>query len=136
MTNRIRKFPLILFIIYLATLAYCCFGHFGGLPNVKPYLFGFRIDKVIHFIMFFPFPILFFLAFVPHSDKIWKAVLSVFLVLLLGCIVAASTEVGQSYTTYRSGDVKDFEADAISLCISSFFTLIFVIIKQIRGSRK
>ena len=49
-----NKLALGLFLIYLAAVAYCCFGSFDGIQQVSPSLLGIPTDKIIHFIMFFP----------------------------------------------------------------------------------
>ena len=45
-------------------------------------------------------------------------------VLLAGCLVAGATEVGQYFTTYRSGDPADFLADFLALASGSVLVLI------------
>lgn len=115
---------LFLFIIYLGAVVYCCFGHFSDLPEIGQDTFlGIPMDKIVHFLMFFPFPVLCFIAFSGRTDKPWKSVLAVSAVFLVGCLIAAATEVGQSFTDYRSGDILDFAADAVSLAISSAIVL-------------
>lgn len=115
---------LVLFIIYLGAVAYCCFGHFNDLPEIGQDTFlGIPMDKIVHFLMFFPFPVLCFTAFSGRTNKPWKSVLAVSSVFLIGCLIAAGTEVGQSFTDYRSGDILDFAADAVSLAISSVIVL-------------
>ena len=119
---------LILFILYLAALAWCCFGNFDDLAKVQKSFFGIATDKVVHFIMFFPFPILCFQSFSFAVRKQRTAFLATILVFFLGCLVAAGTEIGQSYTSYRSGDPMDFGADVLSMAISSVLCLICYLI--------
>ena len=69
--------------------------------------------------MFLPFPVLSFWAFDYKAGKPWKSVLLVFILFLLGCIIAAATEIGQYYTSYRSSDPRDFASDILALAISS-----------------
>lgn len=117
-------FALILLVIYLGAVVYCCFGNFSGLPNVASDIFlGIPMDKIVHFIMFFPFPILSHLAFFGRIRKPSEAVLSVSAVFLAGCAIAAGTEIGQSFTDYRSCDMYDFMADSLSLAVSSIIML-------------
>lgn len=116
---------LTLFIVYLGAVAYCCFGHFNDLPEISVDTFmGIPVDKIVHFVMFFPFPILCYIAFAGRILKPWHTVLSVGLVFLAGCLIAAGTEIGQSFTDYRSGDILDFAADTLSLALSSILVLI------------
>ena len=110
---------LILLLVYLGAVAWCCFGHFDNLPSVQKEFFGIPTDKIVHFIMFLPFPVLSFWAFDYKAGKPWKSVLLVFILFLLGCIIAAATEIGQYYTSYRSSDPRVFAADILALAISS-----------------
>lgn len=125
-----NKLALGLFLIYLAAVAYCCFGSFDGIQQVSPSLLGIPTDKIIHFIMFFPFPVLCYLSFDRHTDRPWQAVLLAGIVFASGCIIAAATEIGQSFLKYRSCDIKDFLADSLALVISTAATLFLDIRKM------
>lgn len=115
----------ILMVIYLAAVAYVCFGKFEHLPDVvtKQFL-GFDMDKVIHFLMFFPFPILGVLCFDHITRKPWHSILMVVLLFISGSVIAAATELIQGTTTYRVADEADFLADAIALAIASVIAFI------------
>ena len=119
---------------YLAVVAYCCFGHFSDLPSISKCFLGIPADKIVHFLMFFPFPILCYLSFNRHTVNPWRSVLQVSMALVAGGILAAATEIGQSFTDYRSGDIMDFCADLISLATASALTLAVAHIK-IRKAR-
>lgn len=124
MPNKRKTIGIVLFIIYLAAVAYCCFGHFNDLPEISSEtFFGIPTDKVIHFLMFFPFPILCHIAFAGWRTKPRHTLVSVTVIFLAGCLIAAGTEIGQSFTDYRSGDILDFAADTLSLAISSIIVL-------------
>ena len=128
--QKTRLFFRILFVLFLATVAYLCFGHFDSLPRVNPTFLGFPIDKVVHFTMFFPFPLLLFAAFDRITTKPWHSLLCAVLIFLLGCLIAMGTELGQGLTGYRSADSKDFLADTLALGISSILVLIIDLSKQ------
>lgn len=115
---------LILFVVYLSAVIWCCFGHFDGLPGVDKDLFGIPTDKIVHFIMFLPFPVLCFKSFSFLASKPWHAFLMLAVIFILGCMIAAGTEIGQSFTDYRSGDPIDFTADAAALAVSSVVTFV------------
>lgn len=121
---------LVLFIIYLFAVAWCCFWRFDSMPDIGRTLLGIPTDKVVHFIMFFPFPILCFLAFDRHTDKPWKSVVAVSLTFATGCLVALGTEIGQSFTTYRMGDKTDFLSDMVAMAVSSIITLAIDLLKM------
>lgn len=125
MSGKRKTIGIFLLVAYLGAVAYCCFGHFSDLPEINTdSLFGIPADKVVHFLMFFPFPILCHLAFAGWTTKTSHTVLSVSVIFLTGAVIAAATEIGQSFTDYRSGDIIDFTADTISLAVSSMIVLL------------
>ena len=46
----------ILFFLYIAAVLYLCFGRFDNAPSIELNLWGIPTDKIVHFLMFFPFP--------------------------------------------------------------------------------
>ena len=121
----------ILLFLYIAAVLYLCFGRFDNAPSIELNLWGIPTDKLVHFGMFFPFPILAFLAFDQHTETVPQTLLFVGVTLLIGLIVAVGTEWGQaSLTDYRSGDPLDFLADTTGLILSSILIIIWDIRKQ------
>lgn len=114
----------VLFLLYVCAVCLICFADSASLPDLQHFIFGIPTDKIVHFIMFAPFPILSYLSFDHPSGKPGKSVLFVFLALLAGAFLAISTEVIQSYLPSRSMDIKDFYADAMALGASSIFILL------------
>ena len=109
----------ILFILYLAAIAFLCFMHADKIPDMQKTLFGIPTDKVAHFLMFLPFPILAFLAYDHVTNKVWSAVLFAVLTFAVGAAIAWGTEYIQGMLPYRSRDVADFRADLLALGIST-----------------
>lgn len=125
-------FQLIL-LIYIVAVAYLCFANFDKTPDVPKFIFGIPVDKLVHFCMFFPFPIIIFFASDKRSSSLIKALSSFILVCSYGCIFAGFTEIVQAMLPYRSEDLADFGADCLAICTSAFFTLIadiYTIIKN------
>ena len=123
----------ILFFLYVAAVLLLCFGRFDHAPSVAKTLLGISTDKVVHFVMFFPFPILAFLAFDQFTDSIKSSLLFIGATFLVGILLALGTEWGQAHLTrYRSGDAWDLLADTIALTISSLIVLFRDIYKQKR----
>ena len=120
----------ILLLVYLGVLAWCCFGNFESLPSVQKSFLGIPTDKVVHFVMFLPFPMLCFWSFNFLSMKPLKMILAVLVVLLIGCAIAAGTEIVQSYTSYRTADPKDFQSDVIALGVSTLIFLLIYLVKH------
>ncbi|MBR5661111.1 MAG: VanZ family protein [Bacteroidales bacterium] len=128
--NRYNIISLILFLVYLGLVFWCCFGDFSSLPKIQREILGIPTDKVIHFVMFLPFVTLCFMA-VHFIGKSFRAKLWLFLpVFIAGILFAIGIEIGQSLTSYRSGDAMDFFADAVGLCVSTIITIILVFIKK------
>ncbi len=114
----------ILFFLYLVAIAFLCFMHVDKLPDVQKFILGIPTDKVAHFLMFLPFPILTYLAYDHLTNKVWSAILFALATFVIGCLLAYGTEYVQGRLPYRSMDIKDFKADALALAISSVFVFI------------
>ena len=122
-----------LFGLYVALVLFLCFAHFESTPSVNLCLFGIPTDKLVHFCMFFPFPILAFLAFDRFTETPRASLIFVGAGFVAGCLLAAATEWGQAaLTDYRSGDPWDLLADAVSLLLASLLVLYLDIRKQKR----
>ena len=130
MTRRQLIWARILFAVYLAAVAFLCFGQFSGSQDVPMDLWGIPTDKVVHFLMFFPFPLLACLAFGGYRGTPGQAVLKTAAAFLAGCVFAAGTEWVQTRLPYRSGDPVDFQADALALLLSSIIVLLLVLVKH------
>jgi len=115
----------ILFFFYLVAVACLCFMHFESVPNIQKTILGFPTDKVVHFIMFLPFPILAYLSYDHRTETFWKAFLYAAITFCIGCGLAFLTEFGQKFLPYRSMDMNDMKADSLALAISSI--LVFII---------
>lgn len=109
----------ILFLIYLAAIAFLCFMRVDTMPEIQKDLFGIPTDKIAHFIMFLPFPILAFLSFDHTTRKAWGAVLFALVTFVAGAAIAYGTEYVQGFLPYRSKDMSDFRADLLALVIST-----------------
>ena len=128
--NKFNKISLILFLIYLGLVFWCCFGNFSDMPDIQREILGFPTDKVVHFVLFLPFVTLGHMSInflgKTFGGKLWL----VLPVLIAGILLAIGIEIGQSLTSYRTGDAMDFFADALGLCVSTVITIILVFIKK------
>lgn len=126
-----RLIARILFFLYIAAVLVLCFGQFKDAPSVPWTLLGIPSDKIVHFCMFFPFPILAFLAFDKYTQTPRSTFLFSGITFLVGVALAFGTEWGQAHlTTYRSGDPLDWVADVCALLISTLIVIIWDIRKQ------
>lgn len=126
MENRTRIILFrIIMILYLIAVAYLCFANFNKLPQAPRMFLGIPTDKVVHFCMFFPFPILAFFAYDELTDTPLKAFGALISICAIGCIFAGLTEIVQGSLPYRYQDIKDFGADCLAIGIASL--LVFII---------
>lgn len=114
----------ILFVLYIAAVAFLCFMHVDKLPEMQNFIFGIPTDKVAHFLMFLPFPILAYLAYDHITDKFWSALLFAVLTFVVGSLLAYATEVIQGKLPYRSMDIADLKADMLAMLLSCIFVFI------------
>ena len=120
-----------LFFLYVAMVLYLCFGHFDNIQSVPRTILGIPSDKVVHFCMFFPFPILAFLAFDRFTESVSHTLWFAGITLTVGLLLALGTEWGQARLThYRMGDSRDFLADSLALLLSTAIVIFWDIRKQ------
>lgn len=118
MTKRTLLFRL-LFAVYLLAIAYICFASQGGLPSFDEWSFVIPADKMVHFTMFLPFPVLLFHSMEKHRK--WHLIL----VVGVGCVLAATTELVQALIPYRAADLTDFLADSLGLLCGTLIFCLF-----------
>jgi len=108
----------VLFIIYVATVCCLCFLNlsFTQELNLPSYLWGYRMDRVVHFLMFVPFPVLAIPVFNLSRKSTGLRILRCLVIFLAGILFAAATELIQYYfLALREGDFIDFKADLLGL---------------------
>ncbi len=120
----------LLLVLYICAVAFFCFGKFDNLPDVERFYFGIPTDKIVHFCMFFPFPILGYFSFDRKKKSLGKAIVSLIMVCSFGCIFAGITEIIQGMLPYRSEDVKDFGADCLAICTSALIVFVIEVFKN------
>ena len=113
------KLSKILFAIYLLLLAFICFWRFNHVFLNSFSIGPVQFDKVVHFVMFLPFPVLAYLSFGKADAGGVRMVGGILLIFFIGCVLAAGTELLQGFIPYRTADVGDFKADALGLAVGS-----------------
>ena len=126
MTNRFKKISTILFCIYVVAVVLLCIIKTDSLPELPRNIFGIPLDKLTHFTMFFPFPILGYCAFYPTAEGYWRKAAVLAILFIIGCAFALSTERLQAMTSYRSCELLDMVADGVGLLAGSLTTLIYI----------
>lgn len=119
----------ILFVLYLAAVAYLCFGHFENLKIGSPTFLGIPKDKIVHFCMFLPFPIMVRGSFDWRVRNVWKSLFVGLVGIAGGLCIGLLTEYGQGLTSYRGYDILDLKADSIGLVAGAVFVLLYDIIR-------
>ena len=126
----------ILLVIYLAAVAYLCFASQGGLPKFDDWPFKIPADKVVHFLMFLPWPILASLSVMPDRDRASvRMVVTLLIITLIGCALAGTTEWVQGLLPYRSRDIMDFIADSLGLMTGALLFAAFYPFLRKSGTR-
>lgn len=122
--------PRILMLLYISAVAFLCFHRFSSMPSVPTTLLGIPMDKIAHFCMFLPFPVIAAMCFDKVPAKQWQIIAASIAVLAAGCVFAALTEIIQSRLSYRTGDKIDFLADALAMTIGSVATVVILTRKR------
>ena len=130
MPRKHRTLARILFLLYIITVCILCFGKFSGSSELPSSMLGIPMDKIVHFLMFLPFPILAFFAFDKYTESPRQSFIYTGLTCAAGCLLAAGTELIQSRLSYRSGDPNDFIADFLAIILGSLIVLLIDISKQ------
>ena len=129
--NRKRSFIFTLVtILYVAAVGYLCFANFDKMSDVPKVFLGFPTDKIVHFCMFFPFPILAYLSYDRLTDTPLKALAALICICAIGGIFAGLTEIVQGMLPYRYEDIHDYAADCIAIGIAGVLTFIIDISKM------
>ena len=130
MRTRIKTIMTVLFCIYIAALAFLCFMKTDSVPDVQFTLFGIPTDKLVHFCMFAPYPVLAFQTFHPDNASAWMELIILAVLAILGLGLAYGTEQIQSLTDYRSYEIADFYADSIGIAAGTAVVLIQIAFRK------
>lgn len=122
----------IVFCLYIVAVAVLCFMKTDGLPEIGNSFLGLPMDKIAHFLMFLPFPVLASLTFIDDSLRLGNALAVLAVILVTGTGMAYGTEQLQALTGYRSNDLADFLADLTGLCTGAALTAIYLHINDRR----
>ena len=125
-----RIFYIFAFCVYIAAILALCLIKPDDLPQPEIYFFGLPVDKVVHFLMFLPFPVLVYMMLYEKTRRKWQDMLILAGGLALGLCAALGTEFLQSLTQYRSADIHDVHADMLGICLGSFIVLMFIILRK------
>lgn len=131
-----RHIAFIVFCLYLASVAVLCFADPADMNTESFSIFGIEADKVAHFLMFLPYPVLAYLTFENSDSGKARAIICLATITLTGTAVAIGTEYLQGMTEYRSYDIKDFAADCAGLLSGSLIILTYILLKKTDRNEK
>lgn len=127
-----KKTYITLFVVYLAAVAFLCFMKPDDMPEIQKDLFGIPMDKVAHFLMFLPYPILGAFSFMHKETGIWRNMAVLAVIATVGAGLAYGTEVIQAQTGYRAYEITDFLADMTGIATGTLLTAAGLIIQKTR----
>ena len=127
MKGHLRTLYIAAFCIYLAAVGVLCFIRPSSLPEmeIKTFL-GLPIDKVLHFLMFLPYPVLSGLVFINREQKIPGITAIMLILAITGIGVAYGTEMIQAQTEYRSYEIADFYADLAGITAGTVLAISYI----------
>ena len=132
MRNYLRYIAVLLFLVYLSLVGFLCFANPEGYPSVDFSFYGIPGDKIIHFLLFTPYPVLAYLILDKTGRSFLKDFASIVAIFISGALIAYGTEKIQGMTEYRSFEKWDLVADIAGLMSSSFLLFMYSIIRRRR----
>lgn len=109
----------IIYIVYIATVLFLCLFNFSdtNIQLEESYL-GIPADKLIHSLIFMPYPYFCWLALRYSIHIPWIKRYALLSSIISGILFAAGTEIAQmTLTQNRTADIYDFIADMCGLTI-------------------
>lgn len=125
-----RIISVFIFCLYIAAVAYLCFARPDDMPQLPQLWLGLPADKVGHFLMFTPFPLLGYLTFEVKGMSVGRKLFLIAILIVFGAGMALGTEYIQARLEYRSAENSDLLADVIGLITGGIFTLIYIFLRK------
>lgn len=124
------------FTVYLILLFICCFWDFRGSIDLNTGIFGPHTDKVVHFLLFLPFPVTAYFAFPGLRDTKLRLARFCLLAFLAGTAIGTLIEKIQGWTGYRSCDIIDVAADCCGLVCAIGIVLLIDTVRRYRETEE
>ena len=106
-----------------------CFAKPDDLPSMTFDWFGLPADMIAHFLMFIPFPVLAYFAFVPVRCGKLRKFLCIIAIAIMAAVMALMTEKVQELLGYRSFEIKDLIADLSGTVAGTVAILAYIALK-------
>ncbi|MDE7128659.1 MAG: VanZ family protein [Bacteroidales bacterium] len=120
----------ILLALYLTAVCILCFIKMDSGIDFGSTWLGLPKDKVVHFLMFMPYPVLAYFAFRKADGRPASFLMFMLAIIVIGIAIGAATEIIQGLTDYRSADINDLRADSLGIFTGSILTLIYAVISR------
>ena len=133
MRNTLRYIAILLFLIYLVLVGLICFGNPEGYPSIEFSFYGIPGDKLVHFLLFTPYPILVFMIFSGNQRSFLREFAYISAIFISGAAIAIGTETVQGMTEYRSFEKMDLVADIAGLLFSSSLVFGYILIHKTKN---
>lgn len=115
---------------YFAAVLVLCLAHPLQIQVPDRRILDIPIDKIVHFLMFFPYPVIAYTAFKPARYGKWRHIMVLITIFCTGVGLAMSTERLQGLSGYRSYEITDFYADVIGMECSALMIALCIIFKK------
>lgn len=132
MDKKIRYISAIMLCVYIAAVSFLCFMKPSALPPVELDFFGIPTDKIAHFLMFLPFPVLAYMTFGPSDAGRLRKLVVLLVIIIFGAGMSLATEKIQAMTGYRTEDMKDFLSDMTGIAAGAIVTASYILLKKDR----
>ena len=120
-TFRKRYMAVLPFAVYLAAVGYLCFLSPDSIPPLRQFISGIPTDKIIHFIMFLPYPLLAYISFRPDGKGLRSRFLVLAAIVAAGALMAMGVERLQ-IAAGRNYDIRDFYANLAGIAAGTLIT--------------
>lgn len=115
---------------YFAAVLMVCLARPEQIPSLSRSLWGIPVDKIGHFLMFLPYPVIAYTAFKPTYPGRWQHILVLLAVFAVGVGLAMGTEHLQGLSEYRSYEIEDFYADILGMECSALVIFLYIIFRK------
>ncbi|MCM1178492.1 MAG: VanZ family protein [Clostridium sp.] len=129
--DRKKTISRILLVLYFIAVCTLCFIKIdSGIDLGQGSWFGVPKDKIAHFLMFLPYPVITWLAFRNENGRPASLLMFMLAVTVIGIVIGGTTEIIQGLTDYRSADINDLRADSIGIFTGSILVVIYASISR------
>ncbi len=115
---------------YFAVVLILCLARPEQIPVLSKLFWGIPVDKIAHFLMFLPYPVIAYIVFRPAYSGKWRHILVLLAVFAVGIGLAMGTEHLQGLSDYRSYEIEDFYADVFGMECSAIATALYIVFRK------